>query len=624
MKKASVIKIIPTKKKPGIRQNKKKFFNKLSKNEISLLLALFEEEEQLKLFTLNNKFKSAYFDINLINQKDPKNNFKFLASLNKLYKQSKEFCPYLNVLLNINIINLNPEYLGAKLDETDKNNRLKIFLEKFHTETNNNKILIQIYQNEDFQIYYSILNLIDSKLRENFKYDVEISRSIDINQNLDRIIKLFSLLSFQNIKPFNDKNKTKLVEIQNYFIENNIKTTHKYIWSQKKTSIENAKKYFSINKNCLLGINSIQSISLCESNKESINIINMPSFALSEFNYPEIKFKKIKFSFPSEEFNSILLNKLYFDNLEEISGLVITQNNINKYIEKINDLKNLKKITRIQFGGLEEEEKEDLPKKLFQDFFNGIKNRHSGNLVEITTWSYTFRKGKDYEFILNNFPKMRKIQEDYDSSGLYDQRIQIDKIFSCNAENAFKENDLCAITKMVKNYIKQKIVGENIIKFDLFNNFERLAQLIDFWNNNKEKEILDKINYINFEVGAELNGSESIQLNKINNIYFNNDNRCLIQLLKDVKIVNQVLLQEKSLLDKNIEFFTEKNICSIVWNKSELNSNEYENLMKIKSLNYLILDEKIINDNAGLFKNEHKFKIIPKIYYIDKALISKY
>ena len=595
----------------------------MSKNEISLLFALFEEEEQLKLFTLNNKFKSAYFDINLINQKDPKNNFKFLASLNKLYKQSKEFCPYLNVLLNINIINLNPEYLGAKLDETDKNNRLKIFLEKFHTETNNNKILIQIYQNEDFQIYYSILNLIDSKLRENFKYDVEISRSIDINQNIDRIIKLFSLLSFQNIKPFNDKNKTKLVEIQNYFIENNIKTTHKYIWSQKKTSIENAKKYFNINKNCLLGINNTQSISLCESNKESINIINMPSFALSEFNYPEIKFKKIKFSFPSEEFNSILLNKLYFDNLEEISGLVITQNNINKYIEKINDLKNLKKITRIQFGGLEEEEKEDLPKKLFQDFFNGIKNRHSGNLVEITTWSYTFRKGKDYEFILNNFPKMRKIQEDYDSSGLYDQRIQIDKIFSCNAENAFKENDLCAITKMVKNYIKQKIVGENIIKFDLFNNFERLAQLIDFWNKNKEKEILDKINYINFEVGAELNGSESIQLNKINNIYFNNDNRCLIQLLKDVKIVNQVLIQEKSLLDKNIEFFTEKNICSIVWNKSELNSNEYENLMKIKSLNYLILDEKIINDNAGLFKNEHKFKIIPKIYYIDKALISK-
>ena len=48
MKKASVIKIIPTKKKPGIIQNKKKFFNKLSKNEISLLLTLFEEEEQLK------------------------------------------------------------------------------------------------------------------------------------------------------------------------------------------------------------------------------------------------------------------------------------------------------------------------------------------------------------------------------------------------------------------------------------------------------------------------------------------------------------------------------------------------------------------------------------------------
>ena len=464
MQKAPIIKIIPTNKEPGLNKYKNKYFNKLSKNGIVSLLAVFDEEEQLKLFTLDNKFKSAFFDINLINKKYQKNKFKYMVSLNKLKKKSKDFCPYLNVLLNMIIINLNPENLDIKLNETDKNNRLKLFIEKFHKEEiNNKKLLIQININEDFQIYYSVLNSLNSELREKLKYDIEISRSIDINQNIDIIIKLFSLLSFKNIKPLNDKNIAKLFEIQNYFIENNIKTTHKYIWSQKKTSIENAKKYFDTNKNCLLGINNIQSIPLCENNGESMKIMNILSSAISEFNYPEIKLKKIKFLLASEEFNSVLLNKINFDNLEEISGLIITGNNINKFIEKINSLKKLKKIIRIQFTELMEEEDLDLQKKLFQDFFNGIKKKHSQNLIEITTMDFIFKKGADYEFILNNFPNMRNIQEDYDTSGLYDQRIQIDKIFSCKAEKSFKENDLWAITKMVKNFIKQKNVGDNII-----------------------------------------------------------------------------------------------------------------------------------------------------------------
>ena len=158
----------------------------------------------------------------------------------------------------------------------------------------------------------------------------------------------------------------------------------------------------------------------------------------------------------------------------------------------------------------------------------------------------------------------------------------------------------------------------------LFNNYERFEQLIKFWNKNQENVILDKINYINYVVGTDLNGNEIIQLNKINTIYFNNDNRCLIQILKNVKNVNQVLIQEKDLFEKNIEFFINKNVYSIVWNGSELINNEYENLLKIKSLNYLILDDKIINNNEEFLKKEHKFKIIPKRYYIDKALISKY
>ncbi len=60
----------------------------------------------------------------------------------------------------------------------------------------------------------------------------------------------------------------------------------------------------------------------------------MVSYPISKFDYPEIKLRKIKFSFPSEEFNPVLLNNINYDNLEVISGLIITKNNINEYIKK--------------------------------------------------------------------------------------------------------------------------------------------------------------------------------------------------------------------------------------------------------------------------------------------------
>jgi hypothetical protein len=469
-----------------------------------------------------------------------------------------------------------------------------------------------------------VLNLLNPEMRQKFKYDIDISSSIDINENKDMILNLFNLISFRNIKPFNDKKKNKLVEIQNYYIENNIKTYHKYIWSQRQSSIDNAKKYFSTNNNCLIGINNKQSIPLWENNKDSINTINMPNYAISEFNYPEIKLKKIKFSFPSEEFNSILLNNNNLDTLEEISGLIITRNNINEFIKKINGMKKLRKIYRIKFGGVEEEEEsDDIQNKLFQDFFNGIKNRHSENLVEISTWFYVFKKGKDYEYILNNFPNIRKIQEDYDASGLYDQRIDINNVFNCNAERPFNENDLIAITKIVKNYINQKKEGNNTIQFELTNNFERMNQLLEFWNKNNEKIILERINYINFIVEAELKGNESIELNKINCINFTNENNCLISLLKDVKIVNHVIIKDNNLLEKNLEFFTNKDILVVAWNKEELTEGEFENLLKIKSVKYIILDYKIIQEKANLLKGSHNFKIIPKMNYIDISSTSQ-
>ena len=131
----------------------------------------------------------------------------------------------------------------------------------------------------------------------------------------------------------------KLIEIQDYFINNNIKTLHKYLWSSNPALIEKAQKYFSLYNNCLLGINNIQSLKLIEYNPDSIKYLNIAGFALDEYDINvNPKFKKIKFDYPSEEFNKILLDEINFANLEQISGLIISQENIDLFIKKINEI----------------------------------------------------------------------------------------------------------------------------------------------------------------------------------------------------------------------------------------------------------------------------------------------
>ena len=620
MKRTQVIKITPCKKKQLSSNHGKQYFNKLSKNELGHFLSFFNIEEQLKLTELDTNFKSTILSINEVNVKEAKNWFKYICALTKFKNDSKGFSPYLNVYLNINIINLSSKCFGINSENINKENILKKIIESNYRETKLDKLLIQINAQEDFNLYFSILNSLQKDILTNLKFDIDIPPTLDIGKQttLEIIKKLFTLISFKNIKPFNSKNLKKLVEIQNYFISNNIKTIHKYIWSSKNTSIGNAMEFFSKNKNCLLGINNAQGVKLAEYNCDSLKYLNIKGYPLDDYNIQgDPKFKKIKFDYPSEEFNSILLDKINFTNLEQISGLIISKENIDLFIKKLNSMNCLKKIHRIKFGLTEEEEEdENLKESLFKDFFLGIKNKHSENLVSISTWWKKFKKGKDYEFILSNFPNVRKIQEDYDASGLYDVRLEIDKILSCNAENEFKENDLVAITKMVKNYIKQKKEGENSIKFDLYNSFDRMQQLINYWKSKNENEILDKINYINFIVSDGSSIGKNLGLKRINVFDLKNDNSTLINSMKEIDVINQVILDKSSSVEK-INSLTEGNnnkIISIVIRKDDLTKNELDLIKQIKNLKYLILDEKIINENK-MNEGGYQFYIISKKYF---------
>ena len=255
----------------------------------------------------------------------------------KLKNDSKGFSPYLNVYLNINIINTNLKYFGLD-SENNKVTILKYIIERNYNDTKLDRVLIQINEPGDFNLYYSIFNSVKKEVLEKLKFDVDISPSIVFNsQTMDISIKLFSLITFQNVMPLKSNKIQKLAEIQDYFISNNINTMHKYIWSKKKESINNAEIYFSQNENCLLGINSQQHLKLIENNYGSIKYLNIQGHAFDEFNVlKDPKFTKIKFDYPSEEFTSILLNKIIFSNLEQISGLVISKKNINEFIKAIN------------------------------------------------------------------------------------------------------------------------------------------------------------------------------------------------------------------------------------------------------------------------------------------------
>ena len=58
-----------------------------------------------------------------------------------------------------------------------------------------------------------------------------------------------------------------------------------------------------------------------------------------------------------------------------------------------------------------------------------------------------------------------------------------------------------------------------------------------------------------------------------------------------------------------------KNITSLIWNAENLDNDEAENILKIKGLEYLVINKKLIKD-MKIFERI-KIKIIDKKYYID-------
>ena len=163
---------------------------------------------------------------------------------------------------------------------------------------------------------------------------------------------------------------------------------------------------------------------------------------------------------------------------------------------------------------------------------------------------------------------------------------------------------------MVKNYINQKIDGDNTIKFITYCDFKLLIQLIRYWEENNEKEILDRINYINEEIEGDFEDNNSIKLNNINFILLKDGNN-LEKLLKNVEKFNQIKIEGKQ--DNNE--FLEKKIASIVWKKN-IEEKDLVKIAQIKSLKWIIVDVDDITSIRNMGKN-YNFKFIPMKYFIN-------
>ena len=85
--------------------------------------------------------------------------------------------------------------------------------------------------------------------------------------------------------------------------------------------------------------------------------------------------------------------------------------------------------------------------------------------------------------------------------------------------------------------------------------------------------------------------------------------------MKEIKVINQVILNKSDSLQgiKNLLNY-KVNLNSIVIMKDNLEKDELNFLKQIKNLKYLILDDKIINENK-MNEGGYPFMIISKKYF---------
>ena len=586
-KKIKIIKIIPIKKNISNNMNNNNNNKKLNFNKVVInnLFSFFDLKEKINLSKINKNFKNNFLNLNNILNSESSDFIKYLSFLLKFEEKSENYSPFLNVFFDINFINLSKFKFKSISKGAIKS--LILFINYRYEKTKNKNFFLTIFSNEDFNLNKEIiLNL------NNFK-QLKFTLRLNNNFNIENSIELFKKIPF--VKFVNDDRKKSLEiykKIQNFIIKNEIEAFHYKIFVQKN---ENLINYFNKYKNHLFCLSNEKDFDLIENNIESIFKYenNLHSILIKN---PKLKLKIIKFSFAHENFNENFDN-LNLEFIENFGGFLINENEIDFIIEKMNKMKNLRKLNNIQFG-IEDDskillkflEKNKINFECFSLWFSRISNEKNG-----------------IEKLLNFFPNLRKFYENSDCSGIYDSSVTINNCFNVGMnKNLFEKNNLNAILKLIKNYLNHQKIGKKFIKFDAIYDSNFIPLLIKNAFENNEKNVINSIHSINFIVGGPI-VNEIKEIEKLIYFDFNNEQECIFNSLKNVKKVHLIKISELKYLNENFNLIKQFNPDFIFFNE-DFNDDVNKKFEEIQCLKYVFVNE----ENYEKWKNKmFKFEIFP-------------
>ena len=580
------IKIAPKKKKINSESSKIKF--KINKGGINSLYSFFNLKEQIILSQINNKFRNAFLSLFNIVKKESKDFITYLSFLFKLEYEAENYSPYLNVFLDINIVNL-AQYKLGKINK-GKIKALISFIDYRYKLTQNKHFYLSIHSMDDFNLNKEVILSLNNF--QKFKYTLRFLKDFKFEDT----ISLFKEIPFINCIE-EDRHETYDIysKIQNYIFSNNIEAFHNKIYSQK---LDNAKSYFKKYPNHLYCITNEKQYCLIEDNKESIYKFDDNSVHPNLLNYPNLKLKTIKYTFADGTFNENFEN-LNLSEIENIGGFNISNDEevdlISKELKKI---KKLKKLNNIEFG--DEDEATILLK-----FLDKIKD------INIKSLSFWFQRisieENGIEKLINYFPNLRKFYENSDCSGVYDSSITISNCFSLGiCKYIYKDNNLKAILKLINNYLAHQKEGRKFIKFDIFCDDDFIPSLIKFAYDNNEDNIINSIYSFNVIVSGNTI-KEMNELKKLNYFVFDNESQVLFNSLKNVNKINLIKISDVKYLNNNFDLIKQFNPDYIFYN-NKFSKDIINKLEKIKSLKYVFLND----ENYQKEKNKKfKFEIYP-------------
>ena len=580
------MKLSQTKKKINPHSNNIKF--KINQGGINSLYSFFNLKEQILLSQINKKFRNSFLSLFNVLEKESKDFITYLSFLFKLEYESENYSPYLNVFLDINILNF-AQYKLGKINK-GKIKALILFINYRYELTKNKHFYLSIYSIDDFNLNKEVILSINNF--QKLKYTLRFSK----NFQFEDTISLFKEIPFITcIEEDRHESLDIYSKIQNYIFSNNIDAFHNKIYT---TNLENVKSYFKKYPNHLYCISNEKQYCLIEDNIESIYKFDNNSIHSNLLKYPNLKLKTIKYSYADGTFNENFEN-LNLTEIENIGGFNIYNNEevdlISKELKKI---KKLKKLNNIEFG----DEDETI---ILNNFLDKIKD------INITSLSLWFQRisveENGIEKLINYFPNLRKFSENSDCSGMYDSSIIISNCFSVGiCSSIYKDNNLKAILKLINNYLNHQKEGRKFIKFEFFCDDTFIPTLIKFAYNNNEDNIINSIYSINSIVsGNEM--KEINELKKLNYFVFDDESYVLFNSLKNVNKVNLIKISDVKYLNQNFDLINQFNPDYIFYN-NKFSKDVINKLEKIKSLKYVFLNDENYEKEKD---KKFKFEIYP-------------